>query len=618
MIRTLLFVLLACLECYSQAPLAIPSNHQAAFARQTRDHSGLPGKAYWQNSGDYQIKITFDPSTRLLAGVVRISYHNNSPDTLKDLHFKLYPNLYQSGALRAMPIDPNDVSEGVSIKSLSINTQAVGANRMVTRGTNMIVRGCHVPPGATTDVVVDYSYTLNKGSFIRTGQVSEGTYFIAYFFPRIAVYDDIDGWDNYPYTGREEFYYDYGDFSCEITVPADYFVWSTGELVNDNDVLNDTMRSRLTLASDQSIIIDILSETELKANHASLNHQSKAWIFRATNISDMAFAVSNRYSWKSTSVVVDSSTHRRTRVDVVYDPAHKKFEPVLDYAQKTVALMSHHFPKFPFPYSHITIVEGLDAMEYPMMVNIIPFDHDSEAVELTAHEIFHTLFPFYAGLNETKFSFIDEGLATLAEFTLHESIAPSIPMNYDISAVNETAGADYDVPIITLTPQLTGKARFSNKDLKPALGFHYVREMLGPEKFNAGLRSFLETWKGKHPQPYDFFNCINRGAGVNLNWFWRDWFYNKVAPDLAISKVTRMGSLDIIEVRKIGSGMVPVHLSIQYTDGTRESRVLDISCWSKGNAFVTITGRKNKHIQRLELGGPFDVDIDKSNNSWRR
>lgn len=618
MIRTLLFICLACLKCYSQDLLPIPSNHRAAFARHTRDQSGLPGEAYWQNSGDYNIKVTFNPSTRLLTGTVRISYHNNSPDTLKDIHFKLYPNLYQAGALRAMAIDPKDVSDGVSIKSILINEQSVSHNRMVTRGTNMIVRGCQIPPATTTDVVVDYSYTLNEGSFIRTGQVSEGSYFIAYFFPRIAVYDDIDGWDNYPYTGREEFYNDYGDFTCEITVPGNYLVWSTGELINQEKVLNDNIRARLKSASGQSAIVEVVSEAEMRLSSVPRDQEQKTWIFHARNIPDMAFAVSKRYVWKSNSVLVDSSTNLRMRVDVAYDPTHNRFDPIIDYARKTVTLMSHHFPKVPFPYSHITLIEGLDAMEYPMMVNMIPFEDDSEAVELTAHEVFHTLFPFYGGLNETKFSFIDEGLATLAEFTLHESIAPSIPMKYDISAVNETAGADYDQPIITLTPQLTGKARFSNKDLKPALGFHYVREMIGHDKFNAGLRFFLETWKGKHPQPYDFFHCINRGAGVNLNWFWRDWFYNKVAPDLAISKVARKGSSDMIEVRKIGAGMVPVHVTIIYTDNTRESRSLDISCWSGGNTVVNVRGQKNKYIQQIELGSMLDADIDKSNNSWRK
>ena len=619
MVRTaILFLCLWSISSFSQDLLPIPVNHKAAFAKHTRDESGLPGKVYWQNSGDYEIKIAFDPSTRLLTGSVLIRYINNSPDTLKKIQFKLYPNLFQAGAVKTMPINSKDLSDGVSIKRISINAGTVDADRIVTRGTNMYVRDCTILPGAVTEVDIDYSYTLNQGSFIRTGQIDAGSFFIAYFFPRIAVYDDIEGWDEYPYTGREEFYYDYGDFECQITVPGDYLVWSTGDLVNAEEVLNREIIDRIDSASNHNVVINVVSDADLQTKSVSRNKEKNTWIFRANDISDMAFAVSDHFIWKSTSVVVDSLTNRRTRVDAVYNPLHKKFDPVIDYAQKTVALMSHYFPKFAFPYSHLTIVEGLDAMEYPMMVNCLPFEDNSQAVEITAHEIFHTFFPFYVGLNETKYSFIDEGLATLSEFTLHKSIAPSVPMRYDISHVNATAGADFDVPIITLTPQLTGKARYSNKDLKPALGFHYVREMIGEEKFSLALRYFITAWQGKHPQPYDFFNCINKGADVDLNWFWRDWFYNKIAPDLAISKVKTKGAHDVIEIRKVGAGMVPVHLFIIYSDGSTETRSSDISCWSKGNEFVIFKGKQNKSISQVTLGNELDADIDKSNNRWQK
>jgi hypothetical protein len=612
------FILLLSTSCLAQDLLPLPVNHRNAFARETRSPGGSPGKFYWQNAANYHIKVAFDPDTKLISGNVFIQYTNNSPDTLKKLQFKLYPNLYQAGAARSMPIHSKDVSEGVSIKDISINGVAVGAGRILTRGTNMSVRDCTIPPGTRTEITVNYEYTLNEGSFIRTGQVDPGTFFIAYFFPRVAVYDDIEGWDEYPYTGREEFYYDYGDFTCEITVPGNYLVWSTGELVNAGDVLTPGITSRLDSAGRQSQVITIVSELDHSSKHVTSNSKQNRWIFQAANISDMAFAVSDHFIWKSTSVIVDSSTNRRTRVDVVYNPVHKEFEPVIDYAQRAISLMSHRFPKIAFPYPHLTIVEGLDAMEYPMMVNCVPFEDDSQAVELTAHEIFHSYFPFYVGVNETKYSFIDEGLATLSEFTLHPLIASYIPMNYDVSPVNGTAGADYDVPIITLTPQLTGKARYANKDLKPAWGFHYVREMIGEDKFNAALRTFITTWKGKYPQPYDFFSCMNKGCGIDLNWFWSDWFYNRIAPDLAISNISKKGNYDVIEVRKAGAGMVPVHLKISYSDGSSESRSSDISCWSNGNEFITIRGQKKKTIIEVILGNDLDADVDKSNNIWRK
>jgi hypothetical protein len=445
--------------------------------------------------------------------------------------------------------------------------------------------------------------------------VDSGAFVIAYFFPRITVYDDIDGWNEYPYTGFDEFYNDYGDFHVEITVPGDYLMWGTGDLTNAGNVLNDKCLKSYQNAITGDSVVNIITKEDI-SEATNKKGSSNTWVFDAVNVPDVSFMTSNHYIWKSSSVLVDSASNRRVRVDVVYNPEHRQYDPVISYARGTVSAISHTFPKLPFPYPHITIFEGLDAMEYPMMVNNLPFTDPQEIVELTAHEIFHTLFPFYVGTNETKYSFMDEGLATLSEFTLHPIIAPQIPMTYSIDEVNQTAGADYDNPIITLTPQLNPKSRFSNKDLKPALGFHYVKEMLGDKSFSKAVLYFIDNWKGKHPTPYDFFNCINNGAGINLNWFWNDWFFNKVAPDLAITKVIHHGSRYQIEVTKVGTGSVPVHIDITFSDGTRAQLANDISCWSKGNASITFKLKSEKTIQQVKLGNSFDIDIDPSNNVW--
>jgi hypothetical protein len=434
----------------------------------------------------------------------------------------------------------------------------------------------------------------------------------------VAVYDDIDGWNEYPYTGFDEFYNDYGNFHTEITVPDDYQVWCTGNLVNAGDVFNKKYLQLIEKAGESDSVVNVITEQDLTAKTINKKKNFNTWIFEANDVVDVAFTTSNHYVWKSTSVMVDSATERRVRVDAVYNPTHTQYTPVIEYARNTVHAMSYTFPKVAFPYPHITIFEGLDAMEYPMMVNNLPFKEPQEIVELTAHEIFHTLLPFYVGTNETKYSFLDEGLATLSEFTLHPIIAPQVPMSYSIEDVNQTAGADYDNPIITLTPQLNSKSRYSNKDLKPALGFYYVKEMLGDAQFSKALRHFMDSWKGKHPTPYDFFHSFNEGAGANLNWFWKDWFINKVAPDLAITKVSRHKSQYEIEVRKLGAGSVPVHLDITFSDDTHTQISTDIRCWSKGEELVTIKVKTTKTIRQVKLGTSFDADIDQSNNVWER
>ena len=252
-----------------------------------------------------------------------------------------------------------------------------------------------------------------------------------------------------------------------------------------------------------------------------------------------------------------------------------------------------------------------------MMVNNLPFKTREETVELTTHEVFHTIFPFFVGTNETKHAFMDEGWATLTEFLLHPQVDPDAPIDYDISDVNKSAGTEQDVPIMTLTPQLYGKARFSNKDLKPALGYLYVKEMLGDPLFLKALDNYILSWQGKHPTPYDFFYCMNTASGVNLNWFWNNWFFNKGIPDLAIGAVSHTGKNYKVQIQNLGTEAVPVHLTVTYVDGSKEFINRNISCWATGLKAVSLNFSAKKQIREIVLGTGLDADSDKSNNSWK-
>ncbi|SEM00859.1 hypothetical protein SAMN04488505_103121 [Chitinophaga rupis] len=612
---TFLFTILSITMAIGQQQLPVAVNFKKAYLQHTRDANGSPGKAYWQNKGSYTIRVTFDPITNALSGNVGVDYTNNSPDTLRQVVFKLYPNLYQAQAMRNVPVLPEDLTNGVEIKTMLVNNTAIDSKKLVVRGTNMYLKGVTMLPGQSTHFDIDYGYQVNKTSFVRTGQVDSGAFMIAYFFPRIAVYDDIDGWNEYPYVGKEEFYNDYCDFKVSITIPGSYQVWATGELKNPAEVYAPEIIERITTAAQSDGVTDIITSAGLAAHNITLNHPANTWIFEADNVTDFAFVASNHYVWKASSLVVDPKTKRRTRVDAVYNPRHKSFEPVVNYARKTVELISYKTPGLPFPYPHETIFEGLDAMEYPMMVNNLPFE-GTEAVEFTAHEIYHTLFPFFVGTNETKYSFMDEGWATFSEFTLQKEITPDVVDVYDLSSVNSSAGIDQDVPIMTLTPQLYGKARFSNKDLKPALGFHYVKEMLGDKVFYKAMNYYISQWQGKHPTPYDLFYCMNKGAGVDLNWFWQNWFFEKNVPDLAIEKVSHQQSKYTVVIVRKGQGMIPVHLAVFYKDGTTETISRDIACWKKGNSSTTLDFTANKAVSKLMLGNAYDADADNSNNTW--
>ncbi|MGZ5287599.1 MAG: M1 family metallopeptidase, partial [Flavisolibacter sp.] len=342
--------------------LPVPRNIALTYEKGTRSHDGAPGKNYWQNSADYTMKIHFAPSTRLVSGSVDIEYFNNSPDTLSQVVFKLYPNLYKKGTPRQRMIDPEDITDGVQIDSMWIDNQVSAASGRTINGTNMTVNRQMILPGSKTRFRIVYHYILNKKSHIRTGEIEPNAHFIAYFFPRITVYDDIDGWNRHPYNGNQEFYNDHCNFEAYISVPKNFIVWATGDLKNCSEVLMPAYCEKIRQAENQEAIINIIDSTDDRQT-ITADRPFNTWHYSARNVPDFAFATSDHYTWQSSSLVVDPKTSRRTRVDAVFNPKHHDYFWVAGDAHKTVEYMSYVFPKWPFPYPHITVFDGLDQME---------------------------------------------------------------------------------------------------------------------------------------------------------------------------------------------------------------------------------------------------------------
>ena len=602
----------------AQTALPIARNLQATYEKGTRSLDGQVGKNYWQNFATYEIQAQFEPVRRILKGTETIVYTNNSPDTLKEILFKLYPNLYKKGSPRDRGIDDADATEGVFIQALMLDNDAQNVAQLKINATNMSVPlSKRLAPKQSIRINIAYSYTLNKGSHNRTGEVEDGAYFVAYFFPRIAVYDDIDGWNRKPYLGSQEFYNDFCDFKAQITVPKDYVVWATGDLKNCSDVLATKYCERLATAEQSDVITTIIDSNDVKAGNITGTNPTNTWQFDAKNVVDFVFATSNHYVWQSSSLVVDKVTGRRTRVDAVFNPKHKDYEWVVGDARKTVEIMSYQFPKWAFPYAHETVFDGLDQMEYPMMCNDNPLPDRVDEIELTDHEIFHTMFPFYMGINETKYGWMDEGWATIGEWIISPLIDPTIPPDeYGMKPYEASAGKEEDVPIMTLTTQLSGAAGFTNSYPKPALGYLYVKDMLGDSLFFKGLHNYIATWNGKHPMPYDFFNCMNAGSGVNMNWFWQRWFFDDGIPDMAIAKVITKGKKKDITIEAKGTKPVPIDLTVEYTEGSSEKIHRTVDAWKNGNKTVIITLQNAKTVKKITLGSTYAADSNKVDNVW--
>ena len=609
------------LAALAQEPAALPTprNILATYAHGTRATSGLPGPNYWQNTADYAIKVSFDPATRLVSGTVNIAYQNNSPDSLRQLWFKLYPNLYQKGAVRDGRFAAEDISDGVKVGALTVDGQLIDPATMQPGNTNLTVPlGRAIAPHHAAQVSVTYSYVLNKGSHQRTGEVAPGVAFVAYFFPRLAVYDDIDGWNRIPYTGSPEFYNDFCHFAVDVTVPRNFLVWATGDLTNAEQVLSKKYLTRLRAAERKDGITSIIDSAEARRHDATAPNAFNTWHFEARDVTDFVFATADHYVWQATSLVVDPATKRRTRVDAVYDARHDDYEEVARFGRQTVEAMSYVFPKWPYPYNHETVFDGLDQMEYPMMVNDNPTSSREEGITLTDHEIFHTMFPFYMGINETKYGWMDEGWATIGEWLISPIIQPGLVDDYGMQAYSQAADTEQDMPIMTLTTEQRGSPFFLNSYPKPGLGYLYVRDLLGEELFTKALHHYIATWHGKHPMPNDFFYSMNAGAGQNLSWFWKRWFFDGGYPDLAIAAVRQpsASAAGEITVASPGTKPVPVDITITYTDKSTEKIHRTVAVWQSGSTRLAVPVAGRRTIASVTLGSLYVPDSNPNDNVW--
>src|SRR6185312_9936993 len=361
------------------------TNIHNSYKNQTRTDFGKPGKNYWQNSASYQINVNFDPSTQLLKGSETISYKNSSPDTLKEVIIRLYPDLYKKGVERLSHIAEKDLNDGVQIESFRIAEENITSfqdrKKAFMRNTNLYIRpATPIFPHSKTDFEISWHYYVNTGSPVRTGMVDSTSYFIAYFFPRLSVYDDVDGWDTWSYNGSQEFYNDFGNFDVTITVPTKYAVWATGDRQNPSDNFSKNILDKINTASLSTDIIHVIDSSDYIKNDVFKSDATGIWKFSATNVTDFAFALSDHYLWDASSILTNSATGVRSVAEAAYNKIHKDYFDVANQAHQTVYLTSHYYPKYPFPFNHITVFDGTDQMEYPMMVNDNPTPTHKDAV----------------------------------------------------------------------------------------------------------------------------------------------------------------------------------------------------------------------------------------------
>jgi len=600
--------------------LYMPRTVRQAYANGTRSPDGRPGPRYWQNRGRYTITLTATPPERTVRGTEQIVYVNNSPDTLSNLVIKLFLNIHKPGAPRNGGASDDYLTSGIHIDRFAVNGTAAPWQSDPRFFTSQPVRlPAPLMPHDSVRLAFDWHYEISREAG-REGMLDATTWYLAYFYPRVAVYDDYEGWDTMDFTDQQEFYSDFNDYDVTIRVPANFIVWGTGTLLDPQTVLQPAALARYQASFTSDTTIRVATREDLAAHRVTLA-QTNDWHFRARDIPDMAFGLSDHYHWDAASVVVDDAAHRRASVQAAYHDSAADFHYMTQFGRHALDRLSHHWPGVPYPYEKSTIFLGTADMEYPMMVNDNSFPDTSFSRFVAEHEIAHTYFPFYMGINETRYGFMDEGWATTFEYLvgvadMGAAREDELYRQFRVNRWITDPSPLEDLPIITPGDVLKGPAYGNNAYGKASLGYLAVKDMLGDALFARALHAFMDRWHGRHPTPWDFFNTFNDASGRDLNWFWNNWFFGNGYIDLAVGGVTRTAGGYAVVVNNVGGMAAPVDLRLRFTDGTTQTVHQTPAIWQANQRQATVTVSTSKALQSLDLDGGIWMDATPADNHW--
>lgn len=542
----------------SQSNIHIPKEIQKAYENNTRSKDGKPGENYWQNFVDYKIDVTVTPETRGIDGKETVVYTNNSPDELSSIVIRLYYDVFKKGNQRDMAVNVEDIGDGVDLKSVTVNGASYDLNNQeqVRRGgTNMTLMLAEpLATGEQVTMTFEWAQKVPK-TVRRTGAIDSTSFFVAYWYPQVAVYDDVFGWDRINYTFGTEFYNELANFDVTITAPDNFLIWATGTLENSSDVYPDVIHQRYVKAKTSKELVNVVTEEDLK----TLKLKGKTWNYKATEVSDFAFAISDHYQWDALSQEVSGE-------DVLIGTAYpseqaQRYTEVTKTQQKTMKLFSEDMPGIPYPYPEFTTFIGLrgGGMEFPMMAN-----NAGPGDGVTIHELFHTYFPMYVRVNERRFAWMDEGWADfVTSYTMYNHFNDnpdkgSFYSNFK-GGVQGMIGSIGDLPAVTSSQYMAGNYGYHSYSL-PAFTYALLYEQLGDELFKKCYREYINRWAKKSPTPYDFFYTFENVSGQDLSWFWNSWYFKMGYPEVAIESY-KNGKLVI---SRSGERIVPVSVSVEY------------------------------------------------------
>jgi len=607
----------------------VPKEIENAFEKQTRSYTGLPGMNYWQNYSDYDIDVKVSSYTQTLTASAKIKYYNNSPTSLDKIVFRIYQDFSKPGKSRDWEVNEKYLSDGMNISKLIINNTDIDLkSKSVSRsGTNLVVKfDTPLSSKSICDITIEWSFNILE-NFPRMGKYDSTSYMIGHWYPQVSVFDDIDGWDMIDYRGQVEYYNDFNNFNVRITTDRpNMCVWATGTLQNPEDILIDKYLQQYKAALNGQEFFEVDCSALNANNQLTKNNGNNVWYFKAENVPDFAFAMSDHYKWKmknvSSSKVILQAAFRPNAI------AYNKYD-VFRVAEKFIEYMGSSYPGVSYPYPSMSVFNGEGGMEYPMIIN----DDDTETWEstvyLTSHEMSHTFFPFYMGINERKYAWMDEGWAVFLPQEFQAAMGKYAPENaardtnridsraYNVRSYLRTAGTFYDLPMLSISSQIRSPSYRLNAYNKAALVYDILKDMVGEQVFKNFLKEYIRVWNGKHPSPYDFFNLFNSFTKINYNWFWKKWFMEFGTTDLAITDVKQADD-NLLKITITNKGGLPVPVYINITDTENRNYVLkrNASVWENSDVLI-INERLNNRYSIVTLGNNYIPDLNPGDNEYK-
>ncbi|MFM7975730.1 MAG: M1 family metallopeptidase [Pirellula sp.] len=535
-----------------------------------RSASGEPGPDYWQQRVDYTIDVRLDETDNSIHGSETIRYRNQSPHTLRYLWVQLDPNIFapdsDANRTRSGRIGFGNRASMGELDSILERTQRFDGRCMIESVTDSLGKGLDtftvdtmmridlpepLLSGQEFSLKIQWSYLINNSKLIggRTGyepfeKDGNSIYEIAQWFPRLAAFTDVTGWQHKQYLGQGEFTLEFGDYLVRITAPADHIVAATGELQNPNEVLSEAQRERLEQARTAERHVLIVTPEEAKENEKEKSEQLKTWIFRAEAVRDFAFATSRKFIWDAQGHRVnDNFVMAMSYYPNEGNPLWSKYST--HAIIHTLNVYSRYTFDYPYPVA-ISVNGPVGGMEYPMICFNGPRPREDgtysastkyDLITVIIHEVGHNYFPMIVNSDERQWSWMDEGLNTFLQYLAEQEWEQDYPSQRgEPELIVPYMQSTNQVPIMTNSDSIMqfGPNAYS----KPATALNILREtILGRELFDFAFKEYARRWKFKRPMPADFFRTMEDATARDLDWFWRGWFYTTDHVDIALDKI---------------------------------------------------------------------------------